>query len=65
MTNEVRERVTRELESLSHDGSPSKLHENPDAVVYYGLPSSLGVIDSTDVMVVVPPGYPGAALDII
>lgn len=63
MTNEVRERVTRELESLSQDGSRPKLHENPDAVVYYGLPSSLGVVDSTDVMVVVPQGYPGAALD--
>jgi|HubBroStandDraft_3_1064219.scaffolds.fasta_scaffold95957_2 hypothetical protein len=63
MTSEVLERVKRELELISRDGSRAKLHENPDAVVYYGLPSSLGVVDSTDVMVVVPPGYPGATLD--
>ncbi len=63
MTSEVRDRITRELELISQDGSQAKLYENPDAVIYYGLPSSLGLIDSTDVMVVVPGGYPGATLD--
>ena len=63
MTNEVRDRVMRELESISHNGSPAKLYENPDAVIYYGLPSSLGIVPATDVLVVVPSGYPGAALD--
>jgi hypothetical protein len=63
MTNEVRDRVKRELELLSQDGSRVKFCENPDAVIYCGLPSSLGIVDATDVMVVIPPGYPGATLD--
>jgi len=63
MTNEVRDRVQRELGLITQDGSRAALCENPDAVIYYGLPSRLGIVDATDVAVLVPPGYPGGTLD--
>lgn len=59
MTAEVKARITRELENISWK---TKLVENPDAVIYYGLPSTLGVA-TTDVLVVVPGGYAQFMLD--
>lgn len=40
----------------------TKLLENPDAVIYFGVPSTLGV-ESSDVLVLVPGGYAQAMLD--
>ena len=52
MTPEVKARVSAELEKVRWK---TKLVENPDAVIYYGLPSTLGVA-SSDVLVLVPGG---------
>jgi hypothetical protein len=41
----------------------TQLVEGPDAVIYFGLPSSLGIVNNTDILIPVPPGYPQAALD--
>ena len=59
MTAEVRARVTRELEKVSWK---TKLVESPDAVIYYALPSTLGVANS-DVLVLVPGGYAQSMID--
>lgn len=59
MTAEVKARVSRELELLSWK---TKLIENPDAVIYLGIPSTLGVA-SSDVLVLVPGGYAQSMLD--
>ena len=59
MTAEIKTRVTRELEKVSWK---TKLIENPDAVIYLGLPSTLGVA-SSDVLVLVPGGYAQSMLD--
>ncbi|HZR33293.1 MAG TPA: hypothetical protein VFA76_15715 [Terriglobales bacterium] len=59
MTAEIKARVTRELEKISWK---TKLIETPDAVIYLGLPSTLGVA-STDVLVLVPGGYAQSMLD--
>jgi len=64
MNDEVKERVKAELALLKPDGS-TKLLEDPDAVIYYNLSSTLGIINSTDVLVMVPSGYPGAMLDYV
>lgn len=60
MTPEVRARVTRELENVSWK---TKLVEGPDVVIYYGLPSTLGVISNSDVLVPVPGGYAQSMID--
>ncbi len=60
MSPEVKARIQRELASISWR---TQLLEGPDAVIYYGLPSTLGVIDTTDVLVPVSSGYPQSALD--
>jgi Prokaryotic E2 family E len=59
VTPEVRARVTRELETLNWK---TKLIENPDAVIYQALPSTLGVATS-DVLVLVPGGYAQFMID--
>lgn len=59
MTPEVKARVLRELEQITWK---TKLVENPDAVIYFGLPSTLGV-ESSDVLVPVPGGYAQAMID--
>jgi hypothetical protein len=59
VTPEVRVRVTRELEKVNWR---TKLIESPDAVIYLGLPSTLGVA-SSDVLVLVPGGYAQSMLD--
>lgn len=59
MTAEVKSRVLRELEILRWK---SDLIENPDAVIYYGVPSTLSV-ESSDILVRVPSGYAQAMLD--
>ena len=56
---EVKIRVARELENVSWK---TKLVENPDAVIYFGLPSTLGV-GSSAVLVLVPGGYAQSMLD--
>jgi hypothetical protein len=63
MNNEVRDRVENELKMISPRNNDVKRFESPDAVIYYGLPSPVGVVDSTDVLVLIPSGYPGATLD--
>jgi hypothetical protein len=57
---EVRARILKELGLISWR---TQLVEGPDGVIYYGLPSTLGVIDTTDVLVPVSSGYPQSALD--
>ena len=59
MTPEVKARVSAEHEKVSWK---TKLVENPDAVIYYGLPSTLGV-SSSDVLVLVPGGYAQSMID--
>jgi hypothetical protein len=59
MNEQVIDRVTAELNQIAPEGS-TKLVANPDAVIYYNLPS---ILESTDVLVRVPDGYPGATLD--
>jgi hypothetical protein len=59
VTAEIKVRVTRELEKVSWK---TKLIETPDAVIYLGLPSTLGVA-SSDVLVHVPGGYAQSMLD--
>src|SRR5206468_12511832 len=56
---EVKARVVAEPEKVSWK---TKLIESPDAVIYYGLPSTLGVA-SSDVLVLVPGGYAQAMID--
>ena len=60
MSPEVKARIMKELGLISWR---TQLVEGPDAVIYYGLPSTLGVIDTTDVLVPVPSGYPQSAVD--
>lgn len=62
MNEEVKARVLQELSQITPEGS-TKLIEDPNAVIYYDLPSTLGIVDSTEVLVRVPDGYPGALLD--
>jgi hypothetical protein len=59
VTPEVKARVLRELERISWK---TQLVENPDAVVYFGVPSTLGIA-SSDVLVLVPGGYAQSILD--
>jgi hypothetical protein len=60
MNMEMRERIARELSLLSWQ---TEVIESPEAVIYKSLPSTLGVVDRTDVLVPVPSGYPQAMLD--
>jgi hypothetical protein len=55
----VKARISKELAMLTWK---TELLENPDAVVYFGIPSTLGV-ESADVLVVVPGGYAQGMLD--
>jgi len=59
VTADVKARILNELERLTWK---TKLIENPDAVIYYGVASTLGV-ESSDVLVLVPGGYAQAMLD--
>jgi hypothetical protein len=59
VTPEIRARVTRELERVNWK---TKLVESPDAVIYYGLPSTLGIATS-DVLVLIPGGYAQSMID--
>lgn len=60
MSPEAKERILKELALLSWH---AQMLEGPDAVIYAGLPSSLGTVEKTDVLVPVPSGYPQAMLD--
>jgi len=60
MTDDVRARVESELARIS---IPTLLVFNPDAVIYSGLPSTI-TASPTDVMVLVPSGYPQTMLDL-
>lgn len=60
MSPETRSRIVRELSLLAWN---TQLLEAPDVVIYSGLPSALGIVDNTDVLVQVPPGYPQTTLD--
>jgi hypothetical protein len=57
---EVQARIERELALLSYK---TQVIANPEAVIYYGLPSGLAGIAETDVLVLVPQGYAGSAID--
>jgi hypothetical protein len=59
VTPDVKARILRELEQVTWK---TKLVENPDAVIYFGLPSTLGVA-SSEVLVLVPGGYALAMID--
>jgi hypothetical protein len=59
VTGEMKARISRELEMLNWR---TKLIENPDAVIYCGIPSTLG-IEISDVLVLVPEGYAQSMLD--
>jgi hypothetical protein len=60
MTDEVKARIQRELGLLKWR---TELVYEPAAVVYFDLPSPVGVIDKTDVLVLVPSGYPQGMID--
>ena len=60
MSPDIKARILRELAELSWQ---TQLLEGSDAVIYVGLPSSLGVVEKTDVLVPVPSGYPQTMLD--
>lgn len=60
MNSEAKARILSELSLLSWS---AQLLESPDAVIYTGLPSTLGLVERTDVLVPVPSGYPQAMLD--
>lgn len=62
MNEEVKNRIKDELSRLEPQDS-TKLIEQPNAVIYYNLQSTLGIVDFTDVLVRVPEGYPGVMLD--
>jgi len=62
MNEEVKERIKAELKLIEPAGSV-KIIENPQAVIYLALPSNLGIVNTTDVLVRIPDGYPGAMLD--
>ena len=59
MTPEIRARVTSELARVNWK---TKLVESPDAVIYYGLPSTLGIATS-DALVLIPGGYAQSMID--
>jgi hypothetical protein len=63
-----RERIERELALLREGGQPAELIVNGSAVVLYrGVPTdgtNCGLPTSTDVVVPVPPGYPGSMIDL-
>ena len=57
-------RVDRELAALSDAGQQVTLVPSPSAVVYHGLRTRPGhQVPATDVLVLVPSGYPGQMLD--
>ena len=60
MIPDVKARILRELAELSWQ---TQILKGANAVIYIGLPSSLGVVDKTDVLVPVPSGYPQTMLD--
>jgi len=60
MTDDVRARVESELARIR---IPTLLVFNPDAVIYCSLPSTI-TASPTDVMVLVPAGYPQTMLDL-
>lgn len=60
MNLEIQVRILRELSLLSWK---TQLVEGQDAVIYCDLPSTLGVVDATDVLVPIPGGYPQVMLD--
>jgi hypothetical protein len=59
VTPEIRARVTSELARVNWK---TKLVESPDAVIYYGLPSTLGIATS-DALVLIPGGYAQSMID--
>lgn len=63
MIDERTARIQRELALISSRGGV-KLIESPAAVIYYKLPSTIGVVEQTDVLVRIPDGYPSSMLDL-
>jgi hypothetical protein len=59
VTPDAKARILAELEKVTWK---TKLIENPDAVIYCCLPSTLGVA-SSDVLVLVPAGYGQSMID--
>lgn len=64
-----RERIERELALLHEGGQKAELVEagGRTFVVYFDVPASgvkCGLPQSTDVIVPVPPGYPGSPIDL-
>ena len=59
MTPDVKARISRELGQITWQ---TRLIENPDAVIYLGLPSTVG-FESSDVLVLVPSGYAQSMID--
>jgi hypothetical protein len=59
VNEDVKARVSKELQQIAWK---TKLLENPDGVIYYDVPSTLGV-EKSDVLVLVPSGYAQAMLD--
>ncbi len=58
-------RVERELEKLRNGGAAVTFVPEVPAVIYHGIPARKGYphLQSTDVLVAVPGGYPGQKLD--
>ncbi len=64
INKDVKVRIDKELKILEPKDS-AKVYEDPDVVIYYNLPSPLGIVDVTDVLVQIPNGYPGATIDYV
>ena len=68
MTAEQRERIERELSRLRECGQDVQItEEGRDCVLYRRVPTrgeELGLPAEADVLVPVPPGYPGGAIDL-
>lgn len=57
-------RVSREVGKLTEGGARVSVLDQPAAVIYHGLAVKAGMpVDSSDVLVPIPGGYPGQLLD--
>jgi hypothetical protein len=63
LSKEVQERIRGEIGCLSPVGSVEFI-DDPAVVIYYQVPSMIGVQDHTDVLVPVPSGYAGSRIDL-
>ena len=63
MNDQTKSRITHELAKLASGLISAELVEPIPAVIYHGLPTPLRDVGRTDVLVLVPGGYPATMLD--